>query len=156
MQMSSENDGSWPTHQAEPTLLVVDDEAVIRTALSRYFARLGWGVRTAPNGRAAIETLTDRGVEFDLVICDLRMPSGSGEDVYWWLVRHRPALAGRLVFLSGDTVDPEMAAFLEKCGRPVLGKPFDLYELACMAEQLRAKRGVGSHSERSEESLFSR
>ena len=156
MQISPENAGSWPTNRVEPHVLVVDDEAVIRTALSRYFVRLGWAVRTAPNGVAALDILGDRSVDVDLVICDLRMQSGSGEDVYNWLLEQRPSLAARLVFLSGDTLAPETAAFLEAARRPVLAKPFDLCELAYVAEQVRAQRAGPGHSERSVESLSSR
>ncbi len=140
MQISPDNAGTSLTSRSEPRVLIVDDEAVIRTALSRYFVRLGWAVCTAPNGSGAVGVLGDGRVDFDLVICDLRMAGGSGEDVYRWLLERRPSLAARVVFLSGDTVAPEAAVFLEAARRPVLAKPFDLRELAFVAEQVCAER----------------
>ena len=122
---------SWPVGRPEHHVLLIDDEAVIRAALSRYFARQGWVVREAADGDSALRILSDTdGEEFDVVICDLRMPRVSGEDLYRWMQQRRPAIASRFVFSSGDVLAPDVAAFLTETGRPVLPKPFDLSELA--------------------------
>ena len=59
-----------------PTILVVDDEEANRLALERIFAREGYTVRTAPDGRAALESLRDGAV--GVVLTDLKMPGISG------------------------------------------------------------------------------
>jgi DNA-binding NarL/FixJ family response regulator len=120
-------------------VLLVDDEALVRTAMHRFLARRGWTVSEAVDGDCA-RTLLDpiAGIEFDLVICDLQMPRLSGREFYGWLARVRPDLASRLVFSSGDLLSPEFAAFLTETGRPVLPKPFDLSELARIVEEVYA------------------
>jgi CheY-like chemotaxis protein len=138
MPPSPEKACSWSVGRSEYHVLVIDDEAVIRRAMSRYFARLGWVVSEAADGDAAIGILGDvDGEEFDLVICDLRMPRTSGADLYRWMQQRRPQIAARFVFSSGDVLAPEAARFLEGAGRPVLPKPFDLGDLTRIIDEVR-------------------
>ena len=61
------------------SVMVVDDEPGIRTALRANFLRHGWEVDTASGVRDAIRQCGQR--EYDLVVTDIRMPDGSGIDV---------------------------------------------------------------------------
>src|SRR5271163_3183698 len=61
------------------SVLVVDDEPGIRTALRANFLRHGWRVETACGVRDAIRNLEGR--EYDLVVTDMRMPDGTGMEV---------------------------------------------------------------------------
>ncbi|HUZ94118.1 MAG TPA: sigma-54 dependent transcriptional regulator [Edaphobacter sp.] len=63
----------------QPSLLVVDDEPGIRTALRANFLRHGWRVEAVSGAREAIRHLAAR--TFDLVITDMRMPDGNGMEV---------------------------------------------------------------------------
>lgn len=120
-----------------PSVLLVDDEAAVRGAMRRYFARHGWDVREADGGEAALGILDPQvGHRFDLVICDLRMPNFSGFDLYRWLCNHRPDVIERLVFASGDLSAPDSAEFLIEVRRPVLPKPFDLAELRRVVSEI--------------------
>jgi adenylate cyclase len=61
------------------SILVVDDNEINRDLLSRYLARLGHAVQTAPDGRQALEMI-DSGT-FDLVLLDIMMPELNGYQV---------------------------------------------------------------------------
>ena len=61
------------------SVLIVDDEAGIRTALRVNFSRNGWDVETASGVREAARLLESR--EFQLVVSDMRMPDGDGLEV---------------------------------------------------------------------------
>ena len=61
------------------SVLIVDDEAGIRTALRVNFSRNGWDVETASGVREASRLLENR--EFQLVVSDMRMPDGDGLEV---------------------------------------------------------------------------
>ena len=139
MSPQLQNRPSANDHGPFRSVLLVDDEVLVRTAMHRFLARRGWTVSEAVDGESA-RTLLDpiAGIEFDLVICDLQMPRLSGREFYGWLARARPDLASRLVFSSGDLLSPEFAAFLTDAGRPVLPKPFDLSELARIVEEVYA------------------
>ena len=121
-------------------VLLIDDEAAVRASLRRYFERQGWTVDEAADGREGIEKLEtvapDR--DYDLIICDLKMPGVSGLDVHQWIRTRHQELLGRLVFASGDTATPETAEFLASNECAVLEKPFELAELAATVARVRA------------------
>jgi PAS domain S-box-containing protein len=104
------------------TILVIDDEPGIASALVHVLSRSGHTVETAANGRLALAKLAERA--FDLILCDLRMPELDGPGFYQELARHYPQLLPRIIFLTGDTLSPEARAFLEKVGGARLHKPF--------------------------------
>ena len=60
--------------------LVVDDEPGVLDLVAALLRQAGWEVATATGGRDALERL--RGANYDLVLADMRMPDGSGEDLY--------------------------------------------------------------------------
>ncbi len=114
--------------------LVIDDEGSVRSVLRRWLKRRGWEVAEAPDGEVALAQLRDGGEaayahDFDVIICDLRMPTLSGPELHAWTKAHRPDLSRRLIFASGDVQEPEAAEFLQQCGCPVLEKPFELSRL---------------------------
>ena len=77
------------------SVMVVDDEPGIRTALRANFLRHGWRVETASCVREAIRNV--EGHEFDLVVTDMRMPDGTGMEV---MRAARKALPKPLSFCS--------------------------------------------------------
>lgn len=114
--------------------LVIDDEGAVRGVLRRWLKRRGWEVSEAQDGEVALSHLREqagvsRSPDFDVIICDLRMPTLSGPELYDWTLAHRPDLARRLIFASGDVQEPAAADFLQQCGCPVLEKPFELARL---------------------------
>ena len=60
-------------------MLVVDDEATIRLALSKFLRSRGFDVETAESGVEALQRLETQ--RFAVMLCDLRMPGVSGLDV---------------------------------------------------------------------------
>jgi signal transduction histidine kinase len=113
-------------------VLVVDDEPAVRSTIARIFSRWGWPVVEVASGEAALQHLAERdAAEWPAVImCDLRMPGMSGQGVHAALVADFPALVNRVVFVTGDVVEPMTAAFLRAAGRPVVEKPFTMAEMA--------------------------
>jgi len=85
---------------SRPRVLLVDDDDGLRRALARALRR-DFRVTEASDGRAAIELLAAESFSFDAVVTDLEMPGVSGDQVVAWLDRHCPALAERVLILSG-------------------------------------------------------
>lgn len=109
------------TPERTATILVVDDEPGVLKALAYLLRRMGHEVDTAVNGHLALEKLQTRA--YDLILSDLRMPECDGPALYDVLQRHQPQLCQRISFLTGDTLNPEIQAFLEQVGTPHLNKP---------------------------------
>ena len=115
-------------------ILIVDDEAGMRSALAALLRRDGHTIETAANGRLALDKL--RAQSFDLILCDLRMPELDGIGLYHEVEAHYPHLLRRIVFLTGDTWSPETQAFLERINLPRLTKPFNAVEVRRMVEHV--------------------
>jgi len=110
--------------------LVVDDEASIRSVLARWLKSHGWRVDEAGTGDDALTALLAApSGGYDLILTDLRMPGMSGGELLTKLSVLRPDLFAAAVVMTGDTADPESAAFLARNDRPILVKPFNFKEL---------------------------
>jgi two-component system NtrC family sensor kinase len=107
---------------ASSTIVVVDDEPGIRRALAHLLRREGHTVDTAMDGRQALQMLQEQ--QYDLVLCDLRMPELDGPGLYREIATSQPHYLQRFVFLTGDTLSAESEAFLNQSGAPRLVKPF--------------------------------
>lgn len=118
-----------------PTVLVVDDEELLRAALARYFGRHGWVVVEAGDGHEALARLADAPAP-DLVIADKCMPRLDGFAFHAALAVLRPVLATRFILASGDPGAADVAAFRARTGCTVVGKPFPLADLVALAERL--------------------
>jgi CheY-like chemotaxis protein len=104
------------------TILIVDDEPGIVRALTSLLQRDGHTVEAAANGRLALTKCQER--DYDMILCDLRMPELDGPGFYRELQRRGSSLCQRVLFLTGDTLDLETQAFLERVALPHLTKPF--------------------------------
>ncbi len=108
-----------------PTILVVDDERVQAETLRNVLALEGFAVTVATSVEDARTSARSRA--FDLVISDLRMPGGTGLDLYRALSADRPDLLFFLLTAYGS-IDDAVAAF--KAGvSDFLTKPVDTSEL---------------------------
>jgi signal transduction histidine kinase len=116
--------------------LVVDDEPGVLDLVAALLRQAGWEVATATGGRDALERL--RGANYDLVLADMRMPDGSGEDLYRAVASERGELTERFLFMTGDTANPEAWRFIEATHAPVIEKPFTAQALLSAVERVAA------------------
>lgn len=103
------------------SILLVDDELLVRQAFARLLERQGYRVITAQDGRDAVGILAYERV--DLVITDLMMPEMSGVELAQHLAAHYPALRDRLLVVCGGAVTQDAVAFVSTPGLRVLEKP---------------------------------
>ncbi len=114
--------------EAPPTrVLVVDDEAEISDLMRESLEAAGYEVATAESGEVALELLDE--ARFDAIVSDLRMAGLDGTHLWQALRERHPAMASRLLFVTGDTLSLDAAAFLSETGAPSLEKPFAPREL---------------------------
>ena len=127
------DNGSRLTPVAAKRLLVVDDEPDIAGVLSEILRDAGHRVDVAADGNAALHLLAR--TTYDLVLSDTRMPGLDGVGFYREVQRRFPALVGRLIFVSGDSLSREKQEFLDSTGVPHLSKPFDVQEVRRLVHQ---------------------
>jgi len=118
-------------------LLVVDDDAMVQRTIARVL-RMDHDVLTASSGKEALAVLDKEKV--DAVICDLMMPEMSGQQLYARLLETRPALAERMIFLTGGAFTPATEEFVRSTRAPVLEKPFEKAQLLETIEAMLARQ----------------
>jgi DNA-binding NtrC family response regulator len=126
------------TESTESSVMVVDDEPGIRTALRANFLRHGWRVETASGVREAIRNLQVR--DFDLVVTDMRMPDGSGMEVMRAARTSSPTTAVILLTAYGSVPDAVSAmrdGALDYVTKPI---PFDKLQATAAQVMQRAKQ----------------
>lgn len=112
---------------SDQRILVVDDEAGIRDLLFENLSEDGHTVDLAPDGDSAFGLIQTN--QYDCIIMDIRMPGTNGPILYQLVVEHDPCLAEKIIFVTGDTLHPEVRKFLDETGNPVLNKPFKRVDL---------------------------
>ncbi len=131
-----------PLLAARPVLarsvLIVDDEPGIRTALTAHFTRDGWQV-TAASGLREAEYRLAQG-EFDLLVSDVRLPDGSGAD----LVRGARAAMTPVVLLTAFGSVPDAVEAIRAGAGDYLTKPVAWTQLRPIAERLAGQDRKGS------------
>ena len=108
-------------------ILVVEDERLVGMAMVHMLRAAGYGVDLAGNGQEALDKVSSNG--YDLIICDIKMPIMDGQAFYDRLSRLFPDLSRRVVFCTGDLGNPNTQRFVERCGAPVIPKPFSLCDV---------------------------
>jgi len=125
-------DTRTPEPQTDPlldgkTILVVDDEEIIRTTVHDVLVRYGSRVETAREGNEAVALIRQR--EYDLVISDIRLPGSSGYEVFKTVKEVRPGCP--VMFITGFGYDPSHSIIraTPEGLAAVLYKPFKVDEL---------------------------
>ena len=117
-----------------PTILVVDDEPLIRMTVSDYLQECGFKVFEASNADEAQQMIQSSALVLDLVFSDVKMPgTKDGFALAQWIRTHRPEI--RVVLASGDSSKIQNAHDL--CAdEPFFSKPYDLKLLVTKIRQL--------------------
>lgn len=114
------------------SVMVVDDEPGIRTALRANFFRHGWQVETASSVREAVSRLEGRA--FDLVVTDIRMPDGTGMDVMRSTRLLSPGAAVILLTAFGSV--PDAVSAMRDGALDYLTKPISFDHLQATAAKV--------------------
>jgi DNA-binding NtrC family response regulator len=110
-----------------PSVLIAEDEVIIRFALSDCLVDRGFKVFEVGSASEAIDVL-EAEPDIDLVFSDIRMPGPlNGIDLAKWVHAHRPGLA--IVLTSGDSRRTELVSDIQ-ADEPFIAKPYDLQSVA--------------------------
>ena len=108
-------------------ILVVDDEPTILDLFVEILGAAGYNVDTADNGVEAAQKV--RNSRYDVVVSDVRMPQMNGIQLYDEILAVRPELADRVLFVTGDLIDPDTVAFVERIGATTIAKPLEIQQV---------------------------
>ena len=117
------------TPAGEMTILVVEDEDMLREFVSEALGMLGYRILSAPNGKKALEVWAEHRDEIDLLLTDVVMPESiSGRQLAHKLVMDRPDL--KVIFTSGYSAELIGPEFEQEKEHGFLSKPYLTEHLA--------------------------
>lgn len=128
-----------------PTLLFVDDEASILSALRRLFRPQGYRILTAESGAAGLEILERETV--DLIISDMRMPEMDGA-TFLKQVRQRWPQTMRILLTGYADISSTVAAINEGEIYRYIAKPWDDSEIQTVVREALARQRLESENRR--------
>ncbi|MBD3258562.1 response regulator [candidate division GN15 bacterium] len=113
------------------TILVVDDESMMRNLLKKILTRDGYQVLLAESGEDALQILAKEQV--DLVISDLKMPGLDGFELLKVVKEEHPGISMIMMTAYGDTYTVKDALLLG--ADEYITKPFKSYEISLVVER---------------------
>jgi two-component system cell cycle sensor histidine kinase/response regulator CckA len=134
--LPSDDARHWP--RGTETVLLVEDEAPLRTAAKRILEKLGYTVLVAGDGEEGLRVFVANEDRIDVVVSDIVMPKLGGRGLYD-AVRARSA-SMRFLFSSGYGGKDIQDLALERGGPPLLQKPWTAGELAVMLREVLEAR----------------
>ncbi|NOY25487.1 MAG: PAS domain S-box protein [Oligoflexia bacterium] len=118
-------------------ILIVDDEPMI-ARLAKRILGAQHRIETLESAQEALDRIQS-GTRYDLVLCDLMMPSMTGMELYQRVLEYDPTMARRMVFMTGGAFTPQARSFLAEHGRPQVDKPFDPSALRALVAGILSK-----------------
>jgi two-component system cell cycle sensor histidine kinase/response regulator CckA len=117
-------------------VLIIDDEARVGEALSRFLGR-EFTSDAVTSAQAALARLRDPGVPpYDAILSDLMMPDMTGMEFFEVLQGERPDLAERVIFLTGGAFTQQTRTWMTTLNNPWIEKPPDLQALREAIDQV--------------------
>ena len=113
---------------APRTILVVDDDAVLRSALDSVLSSLGYRVLSTGSPDAAYQLLASESPF--AVLLDVRLSSMSGLSLYLAMTHRWPELRGRMALMTAEAEAPDVRTWVERNPCTVIRKPFNFREIA--------------------------
>ncbi len=110
---------------SQPSILIVDDELLIRDLLYDFFSGQGWSISVAENGEKALDILRSKKV--DLVLSDIKMPEMDGLTLTAEVQREYPDLP--VILMTGyPSVETAVSALRSRVVDYIV-KPFNINQL---------------------------
>jgi len=126
------------------SILIVDDELIMRESLAGWLERDGHSVKTAPSGEEALKLLRD--TRFDIMLVDIKMEGISGLEVLRQVKDSDPDVA--IVMITAYGSIPTAIEAMKNGAYDYLLKPFDPNELGVLIEK------IVRHQQQTRENLF--
>jgi signal transduction histidine kinase/CheY-like chemotaxis protein len=121
-------------HGGGKRILIIDDEEPILSMIREDLSSHGYNVEVTTDGEKALRQLAEK--RFDLAVCDWKMPGMGGRQIYDRLRDTDPKICQRMIFITGDVVNPQIRHFLKTENRPCVSKPFTLSEFHTAVENI--------------------
>lgn len=121
-------------------IALLEDDLAFREALKDFLEESGYEVLIGQSGTSGMHEVI--GADCDIILCDMMIPSVSGDMFFRSIERLRPELCERFVFMTAYRGNAKINDFLAATRGPVLLKPFAMNELLEVIAFMQVRRTV--------------
>ena len=118
----------------QETVLLVDDEDLVRRGMARILSREGYRVLSAPSGAEALNLCRGLGAPLDLLVTDLSMPGMDGRELAARIAEDIPGI--KILFITGYSDQAVLCEAALDRGRAIMLKPFSAEELLAKTREI--------------------
>ncbi|MGL1890874.1 MAG: PAS domain S-box protein [Spirochaetaceae bacterium] len=116
------------------TILVVDDENIVRLVLGQMLSELGYNVLFAEEGEECIKIYKEKGNSIDMIILDMVMPKMNGRDVFYALKEINPDI--KVLICSGFSKDINIEKLIEDGVSAFMQKPYKKIDISMKIKEI--------------------
>ncbi len=121
-------DQSWNMAQSTTrSILLLEDDDQFASILQEFLELYSCKVTRVKNGVEGLRRIVT--ADFDLILCDMVMPTFPGDKFYIAVERVKPMLCKRFIFMTGHKADPKWDSFIRGVRGLMLWKPFQMHDL---------------------------
>ena len=108
-------------------VLMLEDEGSLTAMLKEYLESNSFRVTTVTNGVDGLKKIMAQ--DFDVIICDMLMPTLPGDKFFIAVQKVKPHLCRRFIFMTGHKGDKKIDEFIREVHGVMMWKPFHPHEL---------------------------
>lgn len=129
--------------EAEATarkVLVLEDDPAFQEIMESFLKECGYQVVAVHNGVEGVHQIVAN--DFEVILCDMMMPTLPGDMFFRAVERMRPHLCDRFIFMTGHSGNPKVNDFISTIRGSVLTKPFQVDDLLEMIAFIQVRSAV--------------
>src|SRR5580698_7412560 len=108
-------------------VLLLEDDAAFKEIMTDFLKESGFEVMAVQNGVEGVHQVLAS--DFEVILCDMMMPTLPGDMFFRAVERMRPHLCDRVVFMTGHRGNPKVNDFISSVSGTILTKPFHVDDL---------------------------
>jgi len=108
-------------------VLLLEDDPQFKEIMNEFLAGEGFEVASVQNGVEGVHEVLAH--DFDVILCDMMMPTLPGDMFFRAVERMRPHLCNRFIFMTGHRGNPKVNDFIRTVNGTILSKPFHVDDL---------------------------
>src|SRR2546430_44494 len=125
-------------------VLLLEDDLQFKEIMKEFLSTHNFDVVAVQNGVEGVHEVLAN--DFEVILCDMMMPTLPGDMFFRAVERMRPHLCERFIFMTGHRGNPKVADFIRNVNGTILSKPFHVDDLLEMIAFVQVRSAVGCAS----------
>ncbi len=122
------------------TVLLLEDDPQFKDIMNEFLHSHGFQVVSVQNGVEGVHEVLAK--DFEIILCDMMMPTLPGDMFFRAVERMRPHLCNRFIFMTGHRGNGKITDFIRTVNGTILAKPFHVDDLLEMIAFVQVRSAV--------------